>query len=303
VLIDRTAAIARGRRHDGRQEIAKRRRIGPTDFDFEHLYPGSIGWRHADNVLCCRHETRSRLLGVVLQLCDLSSAVSIMIGKCSGADQHGTEAAQAREEFFGTPDPCEGQQTRTFQPLTGNGFQHRQEYGRPSTQLGPVHTTGLRFGAQQNDTIGAGEAASEAFAQRTRWDHPSVAKAVSSINDEERQGFGDCGVLKAVIEQYHAGAGRDRGADSGSAVAGDPARRTRCQQQRFIPNRRRVVSGGIDPQGPAEAPAIPARYDVHIKASGSKMGGYRQCDGGFAGPAGNQIADAYDRDRRGIWLG
>jgi hypothetical protein len=68
------------------------------------------------------------------------------------------------------------------------------------------------------------------FAKRTRRDHPSVAKAVLSIDNENRQGLSYRRVLEAIIKQNDVGPGCDRGTNSGSAVAGDPAIRTRRKQ-------------------------------------------------------------------------
>ena len=118
--------------------------------------------------------------------------------------------------------------------------------------------------------VGPSKAATKVFAKRTRRNHPSVAKAVLSIDNENRKGLSYRRVLEAIIEQNNVGPGRDRGANSGSAVAGDPASRARRKQQSFIPDRGCIVVGAIDPHRPSQTPAISAGYNVRIEAFGGE---------------------------------
>jgi hypothetical protein len=56
--------------------------------------------------------------------------------------------------------------------------------------------------------------------------------------------------LEPVVEQDRGGASCDRGANAAGAIVGDPAGSARGVQQRFVTDRKCVMTGGIDPNGP-----------------------------------------------------
>ena len=154
-------------------------------------------------------------------------------------------------------------------------------------------------GGEQHDRVGAGEAAAQIFAQRPGRDHPAVAKAIIGVDDEQRQSLGDRRVLKPVVEQDRLGAGFDRGGDTGGAVARDPARRARGEQQRLVADLAASCVG--DRPAPArQSAAIAARHDVHGNAARGEPVGERQRHRRLAGAAGDQIADADHRRRRAV---
>ena len=130
-----------------------------------------------------------------------------------------------------------------------------------------------------------------------------MPKPYASIDDEERQGLGDRGVLKSVIEHDHLRSRRDCGADAVGSVARHPARRARGEQQRLVADRCGIVAGRVDPHRSAEAAAVTARHDVHRNAARDEVRGQRQRDRGLAGAARDQIADAHHRNRRAIGAG
>jgi hypothetical protein len=107
--MDRVASIVGSGWHNGPQKITKGGRVRPTDFDFEHLYPAPDRRGYSDDILGGRDEARLCPVGFAAQPFNMGALVWVMVGKRSGIDKHGTEAAQSREEFLGTPNPGKGQ--------------------------------------------------------------------------------------------------------------------------------------------------------------------------------------------------
>jgi hypothetical protein len=161
----------------------------------------------------------------------------------------------------------------------------------------------LRIGSEQHNGVRAGKPAGAALAQRACRDHPSVPEAIHSIDDEERQGLGDPGVLKSVVEHDDLRSGRHCGADAVDSVARHPARRLRGKQERLVADRCGIVAARVDPHRSAEAAAVTTRHEMHRDAARDEGPGQRQCHRGLAGAAGDQIADAHHWDRRAIGAG
>ncbi len=153
--------------------------------------------------------------------------------------------------------------------------------------------------ADQDDGIGPGEATGDRFAQRPGRNASAITETLAGVDDQQGDVFDQGGVLKAVVHQHQSGAGIRRRDGAGDPVAGDDGRQVAREQQRLVAHIRNAVARAIDPQRPAPLAGIAAGEDVRMHLL--QQGRQRQHCRRFAGAAGNQIADADDRNIDPPW--
>ena len=220
----------------------------------------------------------------------------MVIGEGAGGGKFGAQLAQGFEELLRAADPREGHDRAVSQGVGGVriGDQSGAQQGQIGGQQGGAVPAVL---ADQDHRVGAGQTASEALAQRTRGDREAVAEAVAAVHHQERQVLGQAGILEAVVHRQEVRAGGDGRRRAGGPVGPDPGRRGLGQQQGLVAHRGGIVARRIDPQRTAFAAAVAAGQEMRRTTEGGETAGQVERDGGLAGTAGDQIADADHRHR------
>ena len=213
-------------------------------------------------ILCGRDERRAARAAARGQPVDLGGAVTGDGRESSGRDELGAERSQGREEFLRPADAGEGDHARGRRTVRRRPVpEPRGSTGRPSAERSAATTR--RLGADQHDRVGAGKPARERLAQRARRHHPAVAEAVAAVDDDAAtESLASVGFWKPSSSRIASAPAATAARDAGGAVARDPARRARGEQQRLVADRGGVVAGGIDPHRAGEAAAIAAGHDV-----------------------------------------
>ena len=150
------------------------------------------------------------------------------------------------------------------------------------------------FVADHADSIGAGEGTGRALAQWTGREHTAIAKAVTAINHQKADGFGQGRVLKAVIHDQNSGTGSRGCLRRCRAVAANPGRGMPGQDQGLVPNHLDFVMACINTQWATYGAAIPSGEDMRVPVG--KPLHEIDADLRFAGTADYRIADTDDRN-------
>ena len=221
-----STAMGKGRRAEF--ELAERRAL-------------LVGDPH--EVLLGRDQHGLALLGLFQERRRLAARVAVMIAEGVLGDDARAVSAERRVEFFRRRDSSEGNDGEHAEPAFVLARNHaRLQHWLATCREGLLERRRVAAGADDDQSIGAGDLGIERRAQGARRHHQPIADAKPCIDHDQRQVLGETRILEAVI---HDDGGRIGVLDRLGArrtVCRDHGRRDLREQQRLVSHLRRAIA-------------------------------------------------------------